>query len=153
MTFFFPSPSRRPLLVFADKSFHCAFECKRRVKAVLTSALRLRVQSWLRPAIPPARHRGAGNHFPLTSASLSAPDPIKLVIRTTSEHVRTTSDKTRLSHLRTASEPHPKQWQKLREKWFLARRGARWEFLLKCSGSAPVLWEIGRHSLGHPLFP
>ena len=73
----------------------------------------------------------AGNHFPLTTARLSAPDPKTSPshIRTTSEphpnHFRTTSEphpnhvratsEPRPNHIRTASEPYPKHWQKLRE--------------------------------------
>ena len=73
----------------------------------------------------------AGNHFPLTSARPSAPDPKTrpTEIRTTSEprpsHVRTTSEP-RPNHVQTTSKPHPKQWQKLREKWFLAEPAKRW---------------------------
>ena len=50
----------------------------------------------------------AGNHFPLASASLPAPDP-----KTRPSHIRTTP---RPNHIRTTSEPHPKQWQKFKGK-------------------------------------
>ena len=68
----------------------------------------------------------AGNHSPLTSPRRSAPDP-KHVGATPEprpnhlHHLRTRCE-LHPNHVRTTSEPHPKQWQKLRKKWFLARK-------------------------------